>query len=114
MFNSLVMHEAQHILEQDKREKQKTANEEKGWTKGVELCNKPACQTAHNVAMWNNATRAWYCVSCARMINNSSRIFNMDPLCVLDEDRKFYERKIKHQQKLTWKEYNQAKEIFTF
>jgi hypothetical protein len=84
---------------------------ESNFTKGQELCNRTVCQTDRNVTYFNETMGAWYCVKCARAINDGSR---NDPLCIHDEDRKFYERNIKHQQKLTWSEYKKAKEIFTF
>jgi late competence protein required for DNA uptake (superfamily II DNA/RNA helicase) len=79
------------------------------WTKGVELCNRTACQTDVRVSFWNATMGAWYCVKCARLIND-----NGGELCKLDPDRHYYEKNIKHQQNISWNEYQTAKEIFEF
>jgi hypothetical protein len=84
---------------------------ESPFTKGEELCNRTACQTDRRVSYYNKTMQAWYCVKCARLINSSSV---NDPLCIMDEDRDFYEKNIKHKQKLTWAEYNKGKEVFEF
>jgi hypothetical protein len=66
------------------------------WTKGNELCNRTACQTARNVFMWNHSTKAYYCVQCARLINSGAGTMNGTPLCSIDEDKRLYETEFKH------------------
>jgi hypothetical protein len=80
------------------------------FTKGIELCNRTACQTNHNVMFYNKTMHAWYCVKCARLINDASRD---NPLCVLDETRQDYERNYKKDGML-WSEYKQGIELFSF
>lgn len=36
------------------------------------LCNRKACRSPTNVIWWNVSTRAWYCPSCARLINEGA------------------------------------------
>lgn len=81
------------------------------WTKGVELCNRTACQTSHRVSYYNKTMQAWYCVKCARLINDASRD---KPLCVLDADRQLYEKEYKHQDNITWAQFKKGAEVFTF
>lgn len=59
--------------------------------KGIELCNRTACQTDHNVIMYNATMQAWYCVRCARLINDSANQSGLGDLCVIDEKRKLLE-----------------------
>ena len=82
------------------------------WTKGIELCNRTACQTARNVIMWNHSTKAYYCVKCARLINDGNGTINGVPLCSIDEHKQNYEENYK--QELTYEEYKEASDIFTF
>lgn len=84
------------------------------WVKGIELCNRTACQSSHNVVYWNKSMRAYYCVRCARMINDNSNQME-SVLCILDETKKDYEKNFKHtKEKLTFAEYKKGKEVFTF
>ena len=99
------------ILETIDLSNKKVTTTVSSWTKGTELCNRTACQTDRRVSFWNKTMGAWYCTRCARAINDSN-ISN--PLCVLDPDRDWYEKNIKHQQKLSWAEYNKSKEFFEF
>lgn len=78
------------------------------WTKGVELCNRTACQTAHDVNYYNKVMRAWYCVRCARLINGS----DSEPICINDDNRKDYENNYKHQEQITWQEFKTAQSLF--
>lgn len=84
------------------------------WTKGIELCNRTACQTSANVVFWNVSMKAYYCVKCARMINDGSASLGYT-LCVIDEDKKDYEKNFKHtKEKMSFAEYKKGKEVFTF
>jgi len=96
----------------NKRVKQKNVTVKVSpFTKGEELCNRTACQTNKGVSFYNKTMDAWYCVKCARLINDANRD---NPLCRFDEDRNYYEKNIKHQNNMTWKEYKTGKEIFIF
>ena len=80
------------------------------WTKGIEKCNRTACQTGRSVFMYNHSTQAYYCVKCARLINDGNGTINGVPLCAPDEDKRKYEKEFK--QKMTWKEYQDTKDMF--
>lgn len=85
------------------------------WVKGIELCNRTACQSSHNVIYYNKHMKAYYCVRCARLINDQSDIGVKTDLCILDETKKDYEKNFKHtKEKLTFAEYKKGKEVFTF
>jgi len=55
--------------------------------KGVDLCNRTACQTDARVYMYNATMDAFYCVQCARLINDGCKGHDFHPLCVKDEKR---------------------------
>lgn len=78
------------------------------WKKGIDLCNRTACQSPVNVFFFNNVTQAFYCDTCAELINAS------DTLCVLDDTKKIFEDKFKFQLQIDWSEFNKASESFTF
>ena len=78
------------------------------WKKGIDLCNRTACQTPINVFFFNNVTQAFYCDTCASLINASGT------LCVLDDAKKIFEDKFKFQLQISWSEFNKASEAFTF
>ena len=80
-----------------------------GFTKGEELCNRTACQSGRNVAFYNKTMDAWYCARCSKLINNNGMV-----LCVRDDDRLYYEKKIKYQEKMTWQTYKEVESIFIF
>jgi len=75
------------------------------WSKGQELCNRTACQTGRNVFMWNHSTRAYYCVRCARLINDGNGTINGVPLCAIDEDKMAYEKDAKSKLGYSWSAY---------
>lgn len=82
------------------------------WTKGQELCNRTACQTGRNVFMWNYSTKAYYCVRCARLINDACR--NRDRLlCSIDEDKMAYEKDAKAKLGYSWAAYKDSEEFKT-
>ena len=60
--------------------------------KGIELCNRSACQTEIGVMYFNKNRDAWYCVRCARMINDSSNQSGLGDICVLDKKRQLLEK----------------------
>lgn len=74
------------------------------WTKGQELCNRTACQTGRNVFMWNTSTKAYYCVKCARAINDGCRNLGFT-LCEIDEDKRAYEKDAKKKIGVSWAVY---------
>ena len=78
------------------------------WKKGIDLCNRTACQTPINVFYFNNVTDAFYCDKCAELINAS------DTLCILDDSKKIFEDKFKFQLQIDWFEFNKASEAFIF
>lgn len=45
-----------------------------GLVKGDTACNRSACQSPLNIGerFWNDSTRAYYCASCARKINQAN------------------------------------------
>lgn len=56
------------------------------WVKGEDLCNRKACQSSHKVAYWNETMQAYYCPTCARLLNNEK-----EGLCKLDNKKLNYE-----------------------
>ena len=58
----------------------------KGPTKGIEACNREACQALIKPGhrWWNSETRAWYCTSCARRINEACRQSGINEICALN------------------------------
>ncbi len=81
------------------------------WTKGIELCNRTACQSPRGVYMWNKSTRAYYCFQCARMIN-SAQITNIPgaEICKEDEKKRDYEDKYKNHEN-TWNDYQNGLDV---
>lgn len=81
--------------------KEAVENHKPEHTKGVELCNRKACQSPKKVYMYNKSMKAWYCPSCARMINAASSTGN--PLCVKDHIKLQYEMTDKTISWIQWK-----------
>ena len=55
--------------------------------KGIDLCNRTACQTDKGVYMFNKTMDAFYCARCAELINDGCKDESSYPLCVKDKDR---------------------------
>lgn len=83
--------------------KEAVENYEPKFQKGLELCNRTACQTHKKVYMYNKTMEAYYCVSCARQINSGMSSTNK-VLCVEDPVKHQYEISGK---KITWKEWKE-------
>lgn len=45
-------------------------------------CNRTACQ-APGADCWNESTRKWYCLACAKLINREAEKVGEPPLCRL-------------------------------
>lgn len=62
-----------------------------GRVKGETACNRSACQAPLNdqdgSRMWNTETRAFYCKSCARRINESSTQSLGKAICITESDK---------------------------
>jgi len=79
------------VLKRDSKKRRRVADKndcekELSLVKGVDLCNRTACQTDKGVFMWNETMRAFYCFKCARLINDGAG--ELGPLCVEDKARK--------------------------
>lgn len=107
---NILMHETAHIMQQinhggfsnveDISDLTQRIEPPQAWTKGIELCNRTACQTARNVVYWNHSTRAYYCPSCAHAINSGAgtqydKFGNAVPLCSIDDNKMKYEKEFK-------------------
>lgn len=82
------------------------------WKKGQELCNRTACQTGRRVFMINYSHKAYYCVKCARLINDACR--NRDRLlCEFDEAKMEYEKNAKVKLGMSWAVYKSSENFKT-
>jgi len=52
------------------------------------LCNRTACQSPYHVVYYNQSTRAYYCSSCAKKINDANRKDFGGELCILEDEPK--------------------------
>jgi phage terminase large subunit GpA-like protein len=62
-----------------------------GLVKGETACNRSACQAPLNrydgLGWWNTETRAYYCPSCAKRINESSKVSLGRAICITESEK---------------------------
>jgi hypothetical protein len=75
-------------------------NLEDKFRKGIELCNRTACQTSKRVFMYHKTRKSYYCVRCARAINDACIGQSYYPLCTESQAKRDYEDNYK--QHFTW------------
>ena len=64
--------------------KEKPISPDKGKEGGS--CNRTACQEPHSAFCYNTPMRAWYCLRCARTINDVARGDKMEPFINIPEN----------------------------